>query len=326
METKKALLIGINSYDYLEDLPSSEEDVKLLQPLVANNLDGEGDEYRNFECDPKTIGKFEFTRSELEQCFQEFLQRPADYGLIYYSGHGVINNELGGFIAASDSASYNLGIPFSTLMQYVQHSPIKKLVIILDCCYAGSVANIGNTGVAIIREGVSILASSGRTEESKARGGNSVFTKVLCEALQGGAADTVGKVTIAGLYSYVDELYGAFEQRPQFKSHLSRMFTVRQVKPALPLKELKKMPQFFSTEDAEFPIDKTYEKTEPIAIEANVAKLETLQKYRAVHLVVPKHEEHTYWELLREEQDGAMLLTSKGKFYWQLVRRNALPR
>src|SRR5947209_14326513 len=39
-----------------------------------------------------------------------------------------------------------------------------------------------------------------------------------CGALDGGAADVLGKVTVASVYAYLSETFGPWDQRPTFKA------------------------------------------------------------------------------------------------------------
>ena len=65
--------------------------------------------------------------------------------------------------------------------------------------------------------------------------GRGLFSTRVCDALDGGAADVSGKVTVAGVYAYVDEVSTGWEQRPLLKSNVSQITVIRQAASAVAL-------------------------------------------------------------------------------------------
>ena len=86
-----------------------------------------------------------------------------------------------------------------------------------------------------------------------------MFTSLVCEALSGGAADVCGKATVASTYAFVDQALGVWDQRPLFKSHVSKLISLRNCPPAVPLEILRLLPRDFKTATDEFPLDPSYE-------------------------------------------------------------------
>ena len=89
-------------------------------------------------------------------------------------------------------------------------SKADEVVIVLDCCHsghAGAVPAIDNTK-AILREGVSILTASRGDQPSVEVGGGGLFTSLVADALEGGAADLVGDVTVPAIYAFVEAALG----------------------------------------------------------------------------------------------------------------------
>jgi hypothetical protein len=110
------------------------------------------------------------------------------------------------------------------LLQAVERSNVREVVILLDCCHSGRFGEAPFLGGAsVLKEGVSVLTASRRDEPAMEEEGVGVFTELICDALEGGAADVLGTVTLAGVYAYLDEALGAWDQRPLFKSHVSRL-------------------------------------------------------------------------------------------------------
>ena len=61
------------------------------------------------------------------------------------------------------------------------------------------------------------------------QGGGGVFTRLVVAALQGGAADLRGHITPGSIYAYVDQALGAWDQRPIFKTNVTRFTSLRKV-------------------------------------------------------------------------------------------------
>src|SRR5205814_1544042 len=115
------------------------------------------------------------------------------------------------------------GVTFSRILTMIQESTVPEVIVILDCCFSGSAGGVPLFGQdnLVLRKGITILTASRADQTAEELvGGQGKFSFYLSGALDGGAADVLGKVTVAGLYSYLTESFGAWEQRPMFKSHL----------------------------------------------------------------------------------------------------------
>ena len=102
-----------------------------------------------------------------------------------------------------------------------------------------------NQNTAVIKEGVTILTSSRNTETSAETSGQGLFTALLIEALAGRAADVTGYVTPSGVYSYIDKALGPWEQRPVFKTNVTRFVSLRKVNPRISLESLRRLTKRF---------------------------------------------------------------------------------
>ena len=174
---------------------------------------------------------------------------------------------------------------------------------------------------AHIREGVSILTASRAAQTAMESHGRGVFTSLVCSALDEGAADVVGDVTVAAIYAYVDQSLGAWQQRPLFKSHVSKLIPLRKCKSAVEMETLRLLPKWFRAADAELPLDPSFEpEAEPKHLE-NEAIFAQLQRCRAAKLVVPVGEEHMYFAAIRSK---ACRLTPLGMHYWQMANEGRL--
>ena len=188
----------------------------------------------------------------------------------------------------------------------------------LDCCHSGYV---GKTWLASIHDilprGVSILTASSEAEAAIEKGGEGVFTSLVCDALEGGAADVLGNVTAAGIYSFLDIALGAWDQRPHFKANLTKLEVLRRCEPAVALDTFRQLTAIFPSSDYVLRLSREYEPTELPRDEAKERVFSTLQKFRAARLVAPVGEEHLYFAALNNK---GCQLTPLGRFYWRLVK------
>src|SRR5260370_1292237 len=123
----------------------------------------------------------------------------------------------------------------------------------------------------------------------------------------------------------MDQALGAWGQRPLFKSHVSKLISLRNCKPGVPLEELRLLPKYFPTVDHECRLDPSFEsyKNDPAYAHekgapnpANEEVFRHLQKFRAARLLLPVGEEHMYYAAMNRK---SCKLTPLGQFYWRLA-------
>lgn len=322
---RRALIIGIDNYPEAP-LAGCVNDALAVRELLACNADGSS----NFQCrilqDPVDatpgVHKQRVTKAILREHITRLFADEADVALFYFSGHGTINN-LGGFLVTPDATCYDEGIPMTAVLTLANQSKTREVVIILDCCHSGSLGElpaINNTG-ANLREGVSILTGSRASQVTVEFNGSGLFTSLICDALRGGAADVIGNVTVASMYTYVDQVLGAWCQRPLFKAHVSKLLPLRKCAPQVDLTVLRLLPKYFPTPETEFPLDPSFEPdSEPEHLEHEEI-FGHLQKYRAARLLIPIGEEHMYYAAMNSK---SCKLTELGAFYWRLANGGQL--
>ena len=137
----------------------------------------------------------------------------------------------------------------------------KEVIIVLDCCFSGGAGQMPmvKDNNAVIGEGLTILAGTRANQPGLATAQGSVFTNLLIEALDGGAADLLGAVTLSSAYAFVDRRLGVFDQRPMFKCHVSRFSDLRKCDERVDRAVLRRLTTYFSVYDIEYPLDPTYE-------------------------------------------------------------------
>lgn len=325
---KKALLIGINAYPAGNELHGCVEDINCLERVISRNGDGS----LNFEV--KKMADVQ-SSGEVMDRIRELFNGNSETALLYFSGHGYLN-DTGAEIVMPDDVrdvrQYYKGIQMKDIMEVVNQSRVKNKIIIFDCCHAGNMGkyNISNSE-SELTTGVSILLACREDEYAEEMGGHGLFTELLCNALQGGAADPTGYITMGGIYAYIDRSFGAWGQRPVFKTNVTEFAPVKTVKPEVSLDDIKQITDLFSGTNDIFPLDPSFEFTnnpteehkvvEPYACADNVAKFKTLQKLHSIGLVNPVGTPHMYFAAM---ESRSCRLTELGKYYWRLVKNEKI--
>jgi hypothetical protein len=314
---KIALLIGVDRYP-TSPLSGCEKDAQRLTEVLSRNHD----QTPNFECRPILSSSGPITRSNLRQAIEELFTKPADAALFYFAGHGTVNN-LGGYLVTPDAKRYDEGVSMADVLTLANNSPARERIVILDCCHSGALGQLPAVlnDAALLKEGVSILSASRDSEKAKELNGGGVFTSLVYDALNGGAADVCGRVTVASIYAYADQALGGWDQRPLLKSHVTKLVALRTCAPAVDTSILRLLPKYFSSPQADFPLDPSYEPDAEPHDATHEEVFGHLQRLRAAHLVVPVDEEHMYYAAMHSK---ACRLTALGAYYWHLANSGKL--
>jgi hypothetical protein len=135
---KYALIIGNNKYDdpKLAQLKTPAADSQALAKIL----------------DDKTIGSFDEvtplinqTETRVRRAISAFLtnKKPDDLVLLYFSGHGVLDDRGRLYLALKDT-QFNLlkatSIPSSFVADEMDSCRSKRQILILDCCHSGAFA------------------------------------------------------------------------------------------------------------------------------------------------------------------------------------------
>lgn len=314
---KKALIVGIDDYPS-SPLRGCVNDAKAIADTIRKNGDGSP----NFAIKLITSPKTAVTRRVLRKALESLFLGESDMTLLYFSGHGMIKS-TGGYLVTRDALQYDEGVSMDVVLELANQSPSKNKIIILDCCHSGALGTprIGGTELAQLSEGLSVLTASRDSESALEFDGSGVFTSLVVDALNGGAADLRGNVSPGALYAYVDEALGAWDQRPIFKTNVSSFASIRDVPPKVPFETMRKLTEYFETPQSEHKLDPSHEYTDKSAVEENVQVLKDLQQLQSVGLVVPVGEEYMYFAAMNSK---SCKLTAQGHQYWRLVDEGKL--
>jgi hypothetical protein len=300
---KKAVVIGIDQYPSGAELHACVNDASAVATLLETNADGSP----NF--DVKTYLNVR-TRAQMKQRIEELFTGEVDTALFYFSGHGSLNM-YGGYLVTPDFSKQEPGVSMNDILMMANNSEAKNKIIILDCCHSGS---FGSTDPA--KDSTTQII---------------VFTNLLLSALQGGASDLNGNITTGSVYAYIDQALGAWDQRPIFKTNVSKFIPIRTIHPPVSRETLRKITSFFPNPQDEFALDPSYEFSnassvkhkviKPHADAANVAIFKELQELQKVGLVVPKDAPYMYYAAMESK---SCKLTALGYHYWRLVNNKRI--
>lgn len=319
---KRALLVGLNNYPGKENqLECCVQDAKEMARVLSVNEDGS----KNFECTTLVSSDNLVRRVDLRKEITRLFEGEGDIALFFFSGHALLTAN-GGVLVTEDTDPFDEGVGMNELLNPASASKFKEIVIVLDCCHSGALGNILGSAAetSALRKGVSFLTACSSEQSSLEGEGIGVFTGPVIDALEGGASDVLGQVTIASVYGYVDEVLGAEDQRPLFKANVSRLTPLRQCAPQVARDILRKLPHYFPEEHYELPLNPSFEPTSEYTPRnrENERIFGELQKMRAVRLVEPhSSEEHMYYAAMNSK---SCHLTPLGRFYRKLAIQGSI--
>ncbi len=305
-----ATIVGIDDYPN-QPLSGCEADARALRDAIATNADTSD----NFVSHVLLSSVTTVTKAAVVGAFRKtFSNADARIALFYFAGHGVFTQD-GGFLVTQDGVENDEGVPMSQLIDAANRSPASERIIILDCCHAGATDKLfGSANSIPLAQGVAILAACRTEQYAMEQNGRGVFTRLICDALAGGAADVRGSVNVSAIYSYVDEVLTIRDQRPLFKANISKLVPIRMAAAAISDAKLRDLTKYFPTADYIFPLDPSYEPTAEPHHAEHEAIFGDLQRFRAARLLVPNDEDHLYFAAMNRKSCS---LTPLGRFYWE---------
>jgi hypothetical protein len=316
---KRALLIGIDKYDNFETLKGCANDVNVIAPLISKHSDGS----LNFDCRALVTRQTRVKRRQILEAIEQLFAPGADVALFYFAGHGFeMKNDVG--LVSSDGDALEPGIPTSLLLGKVQQSQIREVILILDCCYSGGGGGHAMLGpdMSLLRRGVAVLTGSRADQNANEQNGRGEFTTHLCAALEGGAADVLGNVTLAGIYSYLTKYFDAWSpQHPTFKANLEDSRTLRRTAPQIPLATLRGIPTVFRTPAYEIALDPQYERYSSDPHPAKVAVFDVLAQLNRGGLIELVGADYLYDAAMKSKK---CRLSPLGRHIWNLVDKRLM--
>ena len=313
---RKGLFIGINHYTHVSPLSGCNNDAMAMASVLERHANGRP----NFSSKVLTSAEEDLTHSYMKQQIQSLFSGDCDVALLYFAGHGQFDTSIDeGLLIPQDFSESVEGIRISDILKWAEDAhQIKNKIIILDCCQAGAAAAMRGLrgGSSVISEGLTILTACKKDQVAMEGRGHGVFTDLLLQALHGGAANVLGKVTPGSVYSFVDNALGAWEQRPVFKTNVSQFVPLREVAPLIAEETLRKLKDWFPDSSFIYPLDPSYEFTDASCDPDKVEIFKQLQKCNRHSLIEPVDAEHMYYAAL---YSTGCRLTALGAYYRELA-------
>jgi hypothetical protein len=250
LDNAHALVVGIAKYRHATPLPQSvlNDARDVCDLLVAPQRCGYLTDNVELLLDEQA------TRDELRRALADLAARANDESVIfiYVSSHGgrvAAGPHAGEYILpveaslASGEETAASAISGSEFARAVEAIPAKKVVVVLDCCYAAGIKGVGTLSDAS-EANLSgqyydaLKAGRGRVVIASARGNefshiiagarNSLFTTHLLEGLRGGVASDDNYVRVFDLFEYVQPRVTVAQsaQHPVFRAELEENFVV----------------------------------------------------------------------------------------------------
>jgi hypothetical protein len=210
-----AIIIGCNNYpkdpEQFSTLRSAENDAKGVRDILVDKCNFNNENIKLFTSE----AHWEILR-EINMRLKQVQSN--DFVLIYFSGHGKLDEENIVHLAVSNTEVCALdatSLPVSSIKYYIDKSSTNRVVLILDCCYSGALGRLFSKGsvddalrvAAKEGKGKYMLTASTGIQVAHEKEGEeySNFTKYFIEGLKTGNADldNDGKITVDELYTYV---------------------------------------------------------------------------------------------------------------------------
>ncbi|UKO95782.1 nSTAND1 domain-containing NTPase [Nostoc sp. UHCC 0870] len=214
-----ALVIGIAKYENFTNLPKAVNDAAQIAQLLSQHgrfdvepLPGkliESDNSWQVTPDKKLAGK------DLGQALRVFLLEKAKgaEALIYFAGHGFeatsLTGEPKGYLATSDcSKDGQNAIAFDDFNTLISKSQLSSLVVLLDCCYAGSLLERSfiksSFPVFNSKQDYCLITASRAFERAREDAEGGIFTQAVLAGLANSEADeATGEINANDLMSFI---------------------------------------------------------------------------------------------------------------------------
>lgn len=325
MSGRKALVVGIDDYPSSPLFGCVNDAIEMSAELQRH-----GNGSLNFDVLTLESGTSQVTTGAIRQHLNQLFHGDPSVAVFYFAGHGtVINGES--YLCSVDGTRDAPGLPVSELTRMITQASerIQNCVILLDCCFAGGAGNLVdlNDKVAALGKGVTILTACRNNETAKEMNGHGLFTYLMLDALRGGAADILGRITPPSIYSHIDQSLGDWDQRPLYKSHVDSFLTLKEMPPKVDLTTLQRLTHFFKTPAAEYQLTPEHEHTNADGSpntdgdQTIKAEFRELQNCNRAGLVEPVDEKDMYWAAMNSK---TCRLTALGAHYHRLAKNNRI--
>lgn len=162
------VIIGVDRYANLPPLPGVRNNLKALKAALTDRTIG-GMPRRNCRIvsNPRTI-------TGALKPIEEAVRAARDTLIVYYAGHGFLDSRQEGLyltLPGTEPGKVHSGIPYTWLRSALgTRTPPKRRIIILDCCYSGSVIKGMSAGTM-----GGTMSTVAATQQASSRLGEALF-------------------------------------------------------------------------------------------------------------------------------------------------------
>ncbi|MEU2790186.1 esterase-like activity of phytase family protein [Streptomyces sp. NPDC007100] len=162
------VIVGVDTYASLTPLPAVRNNLKALKAALTDRTIG-GMPRRNCRVvlNPRTV-------TAALRPVEQAVQAARDTLIVYYAGHGFLDSRQEGLyltLPGTEAGKVHSGIPYAWLRSVLgTRTPPRRRIVILDCCYSGSVIKGMSAGSMS-----GAMSTASATQQASSRLGEALF-------------------------------------------------------------------------------------------------------------------------------------------------------
>ncbi|MBF0464528.1 MAG: caspase family protein [Nitrospirae bacterium] len=235
--SRKALVVGISNYKNsaeFRELGSAANDAQVIYellcgsgfntvtPLPAAKADSES----HFQAKVKKDGEVKANDliSEMKDLFCGESAKSTETALLFFSGHGTSVYDVG-YLVVTETNGANKAVPFSTLIDILNDSPVHNKIVFLDCCYSGLIA-LELHKHQLTGNNIFIIAASNKKAFVDKSGIHGLLSEALIEGLDP-VKQQKEEITLSYLQHIIEKKMDGKMQEPIFLGSKSNLVITR---------------------------------------------------------------------------------------------------
>ncbi|MEV7891235.1 caspase, EACC1-associated type [Streptomyces sp. NPDC002817] len=190
-ERSRALFIGVDKFQSLDDLPAVRRNLSTLVDLFAQDVWGLGASRCMQLLNPASV-------REVDEAIFRAAEEASDTLLLYYAGHGLLDRKGCLHLALPDSSTrsvHSTAFPYDWVRMGLSASRAQRCIVILDCCFSARAMGLQSSPSTVVElaeaEGTYVIAAAAENAVALAPPGETytAFTGALVGVLTDGIAE-----------------------------------------------------------------------------------------------------------------------------------------